>query len=165
MTMFATRKRITTAIAAAALALAGMTAAAVPARAGNDDLAKILLGVGTVFIISKALESNNERRSAGQAAIVGRDSHYYDKPNYGDRNDGRYHRRAPQVPAVCAIQIGRKGTTYYGARCLREEGFRARLPNRCETTMRTNRGARTVYDGTCLQRAGLELEGERRRRH
>jgi hypothetical protein len=146
-------RRLTMTLSALVLALAGMTAAAVPARANNDDLAKILLGATAVFIIGSAI--NN----AGRA-----DTRHDDRRrDHWDERRGPGRHAVPVLPRACAISISGHGTRYYGERCLRKSGIRAHLPQRCERTLRTNRGQRTVYDGQCMVNAGFRTEGDRRR--
>jgi hypothetical protein len=157
------KTRFTAAVAAAALTLAGMTVAATPARAGNDELAKILLGATAIYIIGSAIENSNEngrsRASRGSGSYYG--GYDYDR-DYGHR--GRRHARAPEVPAACAIDVrGRHSDTVYGARCLRRSGFNYHIPARCEVQVRGDHGRRTAYSGECLVRAGFELEHTRRR--
>lgn len=94
----ATRK-ISTALAAAALALGAMTATALPARANSDDLAKILAGTAALVIIGSAL---NDR---------GRPGYYQPGPPvslprpvqpvqgwHNDRSHGGWHQPRPPQP-------------------------------------------------------------------
>ncbi len=139
-------RKFTTALSALALALAGMTAAAAPARA-NDDVAKLLFGAATLFIIGKAISDANAQQNRPPVA-QGHGRPY--SPGYGQ---GGQHRPRPAVlPARCEIRIGR-GQSYYGERCLQREGYNGRLPQQCATQIRTDRGTRIAYEATCLQNA------------
>jgi hypothetical protein len=135
-------RTITSAVAAAALAVSGLAASATPARA-NDDLVRLLAGATAIVIIAHALRDRDDRRT--------------------HRHVQRYQPLPPvALPRHCAIEIrsrdhGRR--TYFGADCLRDAGIRTwRLPDRCEATLRTNRGSRTVYDADCLRRAGYTID-------
>lgn len=152
-------RKLTSLGAALAIALAGMTAAAVPARAQNDDLAKILMGAAAVFIIGSAI--NNAGRAA--PAPAPRHDVYRDTRREDRRHDDRHDRRArvPTLPQACAISVSGNPAVYYGQRCLEREGLRAHLPQRCARTMNTNRGPRTVYEGRCMADAGFRIEGPR----
>ena len=165
------KNRFTATVAAAALTLAGMTVAAAPARAGNDDLAKILLGATAIYIIGSAIENNNKngRSQASRGYSDNNHGNSYGN-NHGNSYDnsygqnGRRHARAPEVPASCAIDTrGRNRDTFYGARCLQRSGFNYRIPARCEVQVRGDHGRRTAYSGECMVRAGFELESTRRR--
>ena len=141
-------RRFTATVAAAATALALMTAAAVPARADSNDAAKALALIATVAIIGKALDDRNKRR---------------DEPVSHPRRD--------VLPRVCAIQIdtGRRAQTVYSGPCLREEGVRARLPRQCEGSVRMRGRTVPVYAEACMIDAGFRVErgrdGRRDDRH
>lgn len=148
-------RKLTTTISAVAIALAGMTAAAVPARANNDDIAKFLFGATTLFIIGSAIANGNRGHAQPQPqrpVVV-----HPPRPPHG-HGHGYGQNRPPVLPAACAISISGAGHSYYGERCLRDNGVRVALPARCERTMRTNRGNRTVYEGQCLVNAGFQVE-------
>lgn len=141
-------RRFTATVAAAATALALMTAAAVPARADSNDAAKALALIATVAIIGKALDDRNKRR---------------DEPVSHPRRD--------VLPRVCAIQIdtGRRAQTVYSGPCLREEGVRARLPRQCEGSVRMRGRTVPVFAEACMIDAGFRVErgrdGRRDDRH
>jgi hypothetical protein len=153
-------RKLTTTLSAVALALAGMTAVAVPARA-NDDLAKFLLGATAVVIIGSAIANSNRAHAQPQPR------HDVHKPQRRDdharhgRDDRNHGHRAPVLPAACAISISGHNSLYFGARCLDRQGPRVAYPARCERTMNTHRGPRAIYDGQCLVNAGFRIEGNR----
>lgn len=89
----ATRK-ITTALAAAALALGAMTATALPARADGNDLAKILAGTAALVIIGSALKNQGHAGHYQPGPPVSRP-----QPVQGwhkDRQHGGWHQPRPQ---------------------------------------------------------------------
>ena len=186
--MFRTRpvrsplRKIATGLSALALALAAMTAAAVPARASNDDFAKFVLGATALVIIGKAISDKDKRRHAAQPVSP---PVYYHQPQrppvYHHPHQPRppvyhhphrppvanhpvhrppHHGRPHQVhlPASCAIRISHGGPVYYSDACLRQNGLSQRLPNSCARTVRMQAGSRTVYDGACLQNAGYRRD-------
>jgi hypothetical protein len=138
MTKSPAARRFMATVAAAATALALMTAAAVPARADSDDAARALALIATVAILGKVLDDRNKRRDQPVAHPARRDV----------------------LPRVCAIEIdtGRRIQTVYSGPCLREEGVRARLPRQCEGTVRMRGRTVPVYGQACLIDAGFRPE-------
>lgn len=145
-------RRLASLAVAAAIALAGVTAGAAPARA-DDDLARFLAGAAGLVALYAILDNN--RRTA--AAPPQRGSGWQQQ-----------HRRPVVLPARCAVEVRTRGQgrqTFYGERCLREAGISTRsLPNRCEVTLRARQGQRTAYSEACLLRAGYRVQGDRGRR-
>jgi hypothetical protein len=141
-------RRFTAAVAAAAIALAGMTATAVPARAQNNDAAKILFGLTALAIIGAAIANANQPPPAAHPV------HPVRPPQHGHVQRPPHpvhpHRPAPAVhlPAHCEIRTGQG--SFYGARCLLRAGYEGPLPQACARDIRTERGWRVVYDGACL---------------
>ena len=137
-------RRFSATLAAAAMALALMTAAAVPARAGGNrtDFANATAALGAIQI---------------------RNTNRYDNPGarrgYWQPQD---HRRAIVLPTYCAVELRgyRQNEVVYPARCLREAGIKVRLPERCEVSLR-GRG-RTAYEQRCLLQSGFREQGRRR---
>ncbi|TCM87567.1 hypothetical protein [Rhodovulum steppense] len=133
---------------AAAVALTPIAAA--PARAA-DDLARILLGAAAVYVIVDKLESN--RRAVNRV----------EKSQAAGWQSPRGYNRHQVIPASCVRTINtRRGPErVVTERCLRNEGIR-RLPDRCEISVRGNRGSVDAYRLSCLQNAGYRVEGRRR---
>lgn len=156
-------RRFTATIAATAIALALMTAAAVPARADSrsDDLAKALAAVAAIAIIGSALNDNKRRNAAPVVVSPRRGEDYY---RYDDRRDNRWDRRAQTLPAQCAVEIrGRRHTSVaYLERCLRNSGIDRRLPQSCAIDVRMRGRTTTAYRENCLVDAGYRI---RNRRH
>lgn len=102
-------------VLAASLAVAGLTAA--PARAGNDDLAKVLAGVAAVAVIGAVINENRKDRNDG----------YVSSRGYGHRNHfdgrGRGHQKAYRAPARNKVYDRTYRKTYNRAQ-IREEARR-----------------------------------------
>ena len=135
-------RRFTATVVAAAMALALMTAAAIPARAGSN---------GSDFTNVTAL-----------GAIQVRNASRYDNPHSRRGSWQPQHHRATVLPAYCAVELRghRQNEVVYPARCLRDAGIRGRLPQRCEVSLR-GRG-RTAYEERCLLQSGFREQGRRR---
>lgn len=186
MTLF---KRLTATTLAAALAF-GATAAT-PARAGGEDVAKVLAGVATLYIISRALRDDDRghatvsRHSAPTyGTVVPRtdsrsrtDDHRYGTPA-PRRDDHRYgtpvprgnayghprnRQRAISLPGHCADSYRVRGgyADFYGAHCLSRAGIHS-LPAACAVEVGGNRGSRTAYSERCLLNNGYQVEARRR---
>lgn len=133
-------------IIAAALGLATLGAA--PARA-DEDVAKVLAGIATIFILSKALDNDD--------APATRQYRYQNRPR-GER--GLIYRKKPKrfykvAPRRCLREqwTHRGVREVYGARCLQREA-RIRPPANCRREARTNRGPRVFYTPRCLRKYG-----------
>jgi hypothetical protein len=146
-----TISRFTGLLAAAAIALTGLSAQ--PAAAQDRDLARFLAGAALVAIIATAASRN---RAEAEAPRYGQ--------RYGQHQRGHAWGRRAVLPASCSIQVRNRGRNelLYNQRCLERAGFH-RLPRQCERELRTNRGSRTVLSGACLQQAGFRVEAGRRR--
>jgi hypothetical protein len=160
-------RRFTATIAAAATALALMTAAAVPARAGQngDDFAKAIAALAAIAIIGTAINSRDDDRAPPRHVYQPpRQKHIYSPP--------QRERRATVLPAQCAVQLRghRQSEVVYPERCLRRAGVDRRLPQRCEVSLSGHRRGsergrghgRTAYEQNCLLNAGFREQGRRR---
>jgi len=160
--------RLTATALAATLALTAGTAA--PARADGSDVAKVLAGVATLYIIGRALSDDD--KGAAQAATRGHGNNGYgrvtprhDNNGYGTvqpRGRGHDRHRAVTLPAYCAQEYRVRGghADFYGARCLQRAGL-TRLPARCAVEVRGQRHGRTAYSERCLLRSGYRVEARR----
>jgi hypothetical protein len=141
-------RRFIATVAAAATALALMTAAAVPARAGDrDDFAKAIAALAAIAIIGVAINSRDDYRNP---------RHSYNPPRGNDR--------ATVLPAQCAVQLRghRQNEVVYPARCLRQAGIERRLPQRCEVNLQGRGQGRTAFERNCLLQSGFREQGRRR---
>ncbi|MDZ4096030.1 MAG: hypothetical protein U1D35_14115 [Paracoccaceae bacterium] len=87
-------KRFVTTVAAAATALGLMTAAAMPAKAGNDDVAKVLAGIAAIAIIGSIIDNDHKRDNRARDRVSRNDyPPYYDTQRYNnDHARDRDHR-------------------------------------------------------------------------
>lgn len=140
------RLRVVALVVAVAVALGLIGAVAAPARADDRDLARALAAIAVIGIIASTAKANGKKHDE-----------YRDFPPY----DVRHDRRAPRVPAVCAIEINgsRTSATVYGERCLREEGFDWRLPRDCSRPARIYGREDRIYTEQCLRNAGFRIGG------
>lgn len=135
-----------------------VTAAAVPARAGDEDVAKALGGLLALFVIGKALDD------AGKSSVsVER------KPQRGwGHGKGKGRGASPfDIPQVCVVTLdraGRRDNSIALKSCLDEKRHaRAPLPRRCEVDVRSSRRTLDAYDVGCLNRFGYHVADNRRR--
>lgn len=145
-------RRFVATLAAAALALAGMTAAATPARAQGDEFARILFGAVTLAIVGSVIANATQQRPAPPAPPV-----WHPRPPVHPPvvHPPVVQPRPPVqnwLPAHCEIRVG--GRSYFGETCLMRAGFAQRLPPSCARQVQTHRGWRIAYDGQCLRQAG-----------
>lgn len=139
------------AVIAMTVAITGFAAA--PARADTDDLAKALAGIAALAIIGKAINDRNDRDHVTHNQHIYRPHTLHPKPLpqrvhryalpercirqlethrgqtrkvFGARCLERHYRHANRLPRNCARQIEthRGWRWVYGARCLRENGYR-----------------------------------------
>ncbi|MEZ5911199.1 MAG: hypothetical protein R3D84_02355 [Paracoccaceae bacterium] len=138
--------RLTATIAAAAIALSGVTAA--PARADSNDLIKLVLGAAVIYGIAKEVDRRNDKKKARNHA------RYDPKPD-----SAAIQRKIDRAARYCAVDVRdhRGVTTYYDKQCLRRAGITRRLPAYCEYDLRLTKGTSRVYDGQCLREAGLKI--------
>ena len=133
------RNRLVALLIAGTTALAMVVASAAPAQADRrgDDTLKALAVIAAIALIAKAAKDNKRRQNRPTPV------------------------RAPNVPGVCAIEIGsgRGSVTGYAERCLREEGFNYRLPQGCATDIRIYGRADRFYPEQCLRDAGFDTRG------
>lgn len=139
---------------AALLALTPMAAA--PARADQRDVARLLAGAATVFIIGKAIQNNRDKKKEEEKrkAEVSRDSH--DLYRY-DRRDGRYERHDDRRDDRHDHDRGRDRGPQNGDHWRGQDGWRngraaprERLPAACREGLRTRSGTVGIYGSRCL---------------
>lgn len=132
---------ITGFVAAAAIALAAVTASVTPvsAKDNRDELFRLLLAAAAVAIIVKAYNDRDK------------------KPDYVYRNR--------VLPSYCleVVRVRNRDVDVYNAQCLRNAGVTG-LPDECRQSLRTNRGRRDVYRTYCLADAGYRAQVEQQAR-
>lgn len=134
-------RRILATVTAGVTALSLLMAATTQAHADtrSDNLAKALVAA---IAIGAILNSTNKGRA---------------QPAPLPQEPVRTH--APRIPSVCAIEISgkRRDVTVYPERCLRREGFDARLPRQCANEARVFGRIDRVYGEDCLREAGYRF--------
>jgi Ni/Co efflux regulator RcnB len=144
-------KKILITALAASLALTSLTAA--PARAGSDDVGKILLGAGALFIIGSALSRHHDRDRHVTRRHVHRP--HIDQDWNGRGLHLRHNHRV--LPRVCLRQNRWGGGPHrvMFRRCLANNMHRiGRLPGVCQFRLHTHRGTRHAFSPRCLRRHG-----------
>jgi hypothetical protein len=153
--------------AALALALALMPVSAQPARAQEtDQLLGLLVGIGALYAIGRALSDHGERAPAAlpprtvapePVRPVGERAWPHGRKGYPDHRE----RFAKVVPADCFRRVEtRHGTVRGFPRYCVERTMRHadRLPAQCLTRVRTERGPRDVYRAGCLRSEGWRMD-------
>lgn len=152
-------------VLAVSTAIAGFSAA--PARAASEeDIARLLAGAATVFIIGKAIQSARDKDDDDdrRKVITRHDptpkiySHQNHIPKVVPR--GNKHRdRAAVLPARCVQEVrgGRPNRVVMG-RCLERNHVNTRaLPKACRMNVETRRGTTRAYALPCLRHRGYTL--------
>ncbi|MEO9576547.1 MAG: hypothetical protein ABJ263_19830 [Tateyamaria sp.] len=150
-------------IAAIAIAITGFSA--VPARAGNDDLAAALAVILGLAVVGTAINKRKDDKKARQKA-------YAPKPKVQPRHvqPHRGHiqpRPLPRqvnrklLPQRCLFNVetqNGRSIQAFGQRCLnRNYQFTNSLPNQCGRRVRTRNGAGYAYSARCLNKQGYQL--------
>ena len=151
-------RRFIAAVLSTALALTSFGATS--ARAADaDDLVKLLAGAATIYVIANAAEQARERKdgkvSKKQKELI------YERawPQYGKNTF--QNRMRPPLPAEC-LWVPRNGSkkhdAVFSARCLnRKYDASNRLPRKCRTEVRTQRGYAHAYGAQCLRKRGYVM--------
>lgn len=173
-------QRLTLMLAAAAIALAGLSASTRPARADAEDLLRFLAGIVVVAAIVNAIDDSHTPRYYGRWELP-------DSCLETLRVDGRtiqaYNARClhrggyTNLPYRCRYEFrigGHRTRVGYIAECMWETGYRRAnpwidrphvdepiighrglLPQHCAMTYRVNGQRRHGYWGHCLNDAGF----------
>jgi len=142
--------KLTAFLMAGSLSLAAFAPA--PARAANDDVAKLLGGILTLYVIGKAVEQSQKA-----APTVSR------KPTVrpaAPKPQARARVSAFAIPNSCVLTARSNGNRQLVAfeRCLSEKrASKAPLPHTCRTTVRTRHGHAKAYDISCLTGFGYRI--------
>lgn len=157
-------KRLTAAIAIAAIALSGLVATPAAALGKRDkQLLGAIAGAVTLGIILNELNDNGSSRRNTRPAPPrdNRDWNWEDR-NRNDRvwrDDDKWRKdHRMTLPGACVMSVktrqGRREVL--GARCLKRKGL-DRLPQSCAFDIRTDGGRSRVYGKSCLQGAGYRI--------
>ncbi len=149
-------RKFITSILIAAVTVTGFSLSAAPAKAGNEDIAKLLFGAATLVIIGKAISDNN---NSGHTTTR-RDSvptyHVTPKPT----TKPKPHRNRKALPASCLRQhyTNNGRVRMMSNHCLSQKGTHvSRLPESCKIRVRTDRGTQRGYQMRCLRNNGYTL--------
>lgn len=146
------RKFIAT-IVAAAMTVTAVSSA--PARA-DDDFVKLIMGAAAIYALSQTLKDDRRRDTVSRNQPP---TSY--APDVRPRPLPDRARKAKPIPARCLKYVEtRRGDTVrlLGQRCLnRHYRHVHRLPERCETKVRTYNGVRHGYKPRCVRKHGFRL--------
>ena len=150
--------------AALALALGLAPLSAQPARAQEtDQLLGLILGIGALYAVGRALSERGDTTEAPPApqvqsfrprapAMQGRQGHV-------PRTEDRFRK---SVPAECFRRFDTRHGTVRGfpRRCVERTMRHAhKLPGKCLVNVRTERGPRSLYRAGCLRERGWRMDG------
>ena len=146
------------------LVMTSLSATATPARANNDDIAKVIFGALAIGIIAKGISdaraddhqpvaTRPARNNQVTVTRPARNNHVtVTRPN-------RNH--AQRIPARCAreARVGNRSrvATIYRRGCLRRAGIRTQRADNCVRTGHIRGRNVTYYTARCLRRSGFRL--------
>lgn len=157
----------------AAVTVTGFSLAmASPAKAGDDDIAKLLFGATALIIIGSAINNSKAKAQTVKKEEPNRDEgRHYRKKDDGHRyrkHEDRHRYRKPDtryshtkiLPAECM----RRYRTHEGLvrlmsqYCLQDHyRYSYHLPQQCLTFVRTHQGYRKGYPMHCLRERGYSV--------
>lgn len=146
-------RRLIAAALAAALTLGG--GAATPARAAEgEQILGLLLGLGTLYAIGRALE-DSQASAASRAPVLPETI----RPGPSFRHDPATTWLRSRPEDCLARFDTRQGTLRgYGAECLARADVRVdRLPRNCAIRAHIGNRPRTIYAARCLELEGIDL--------
>ncbi len=164
-------RRFIAAVLAISTTIAGFSAA--PARAASEeDIARLLAGAATIFIIGKAIQNSRDSNDDDKKSI----RHHTPKQQFNTYQNPRetYHKKpvpkiiqrdhgkrnaTSAIPANCVQRIsGGRVNRVVMERCLERSYRSARsLPKACRMTVKTQRGTAGAYALPCLRQRGYTL--------
>ena len=130
-------RRLKLLVSAGIVAFAGLATTAAPAPAQtSDELIRFLLGAAAVAVVVRAIDS----------------------PASASRNSRARPARGV-LPEACMerVRLHRRTVDVYHTGCLGWYGI-DRLPRRCETHIRTDRGMRSYHLAQCLHESGWRAQ-------
>lgn len=168
------RKFIAT-VTAASIALTALGAST--AKAGEYDAARAVAAILGLAVVGKIVhDKHQDRKNHDQQVTRHAPAPVYEpaRPRYKQhqqRNGYGAHQPEPRplphrasrklLPGQClrSFETNRRGTVrMFGERCLqRNFEYSHRLPQHCQTRVRTSQGKRYGYEARCLRNAGYRL--------
>lgn len=125
----------------ASLAITGFTT---PAKAGNDDLTKALIGLAVIAGVAVAIDNRNDRRDARRTA----------------RREAEEQSARMVLPRRCLkrFDTGRQIKYGFGVGCLNNRAARVSPPEHCARRGVNPRGRwTTFYPERCMAREGFTV--------
>ncbi len=166
-------------LAVTAATALGIAISPVPAAADGEDVAKVLAGIAILGILAKAADDRKDRRAAETVKVhdawpertrFGSIDQPYDgrtvrgelrRPDEARRGKVTGYKKKNPLPDRCLLVLDAdrgRDRLVYGQRCLeRSYKFARKLPEHCQTLVRTDRGRRVVYGARCLARDGWRV--------
>jgi hypothetical protein len=146
-------RTLTAAGLALSIAIGAIGASATPARANNDDAARIIGGLIALYALGQVIQNSN-----GNVTVTRQFGH---RPAQGFAPPRQHRPRQLVAPARCFIE-GRDSNGFYRGyvrRCMQNNASRpALLPQNCLRRVQTQRGERLIYGGRCLANNGWVRE-------
>lgn len=164
MTLRIHRQFIAT-IAALAIAITGFSA--VPARAGDDDLAKALAVILGLAVVGTAINKRNDDKKARQQVHVPQPQPHVQPRHVQPRQGHIQPRPLPRhvnrklLPQQCLYTLRTdrgRDIQAFGQRCLsRNYQFTNSLPQQCGRRVWTRNGWGYAFGARCLSQQGYQL--------
>ena len=151
-----THRTFIAAILAAALAITGMTS--VPARAGDDDIAKWIAGVAALAIIGAAIADKNKKDDR----VVTRNQGYGYNQGHGHGHGKHQNKQRFFLPGQCMANAQTRSghVRGYDRQCLlKNYAHFNSLPHDCAVRAWGEHRGRVLYHGRCLQQYGYRVAG------
>ncbi|PPB79630.1 hypothetical protein LV82_02646 [Albidovulum inexpectatum] len=156
------KRMMISALAAIAVAMAGLAPAPALSADRNQEALGVLLGAAAIGLLINEISKDNDKKKVSKSGSTQtRRLDDWKTESHRDKRPGRYHPRA--IPAACVFPVG--GRDVVSARCMEEFGVRSHLPDGCGFKIRTRWGKRTVYDTRCLRNYGFRFDRHARHGH
>ncbi|WP_415919208.1 hypothetical protein [Tateyamaria sp. SN6-1] len=142
------QKQFIAAIAAAAIAITGFSAA--PARAGDDEAAAAIAAILGLAVIGAVIADKRKDKKHRESVIV--------HPRPPKPVPPRVGRKLLPQHCLRSFRTDRGHRQIFGQRCLhRSYDHVHSLPRKCHREFYTDRGWRQGYAARCLDRHGYQL--------
>ena len=149
------QKRFIATIAAAAIAVTGISAA--PARAGDDDAAAAIAALLGLAVIG-AVIADKRKDKKERVHVTKKHPQHVQRPLHPRPLPPRVSRKLLPQQCLRSFQTYNGPARIFGQRCLhRNYGFVHTLPRHCHREVYTDRGWRQGYGARCLRREGYQL--------
>jgi len=153
-------RQVINTVAAAAIALVGVSAA--PAHAEQNDVAKALAAVLGIAVIGKIIHDRNKRdddvvQRRRPDDRVSRPHRHVD-PVHPRPLPRRANRKLLPQNCFRSFDTHQGRVRMFGRNCLQKHyAFADRLPRECRQRIKTHRGKRVGYGARCLRDYGYQL--------